>query len=41
MGLISEGDKEYLREEFERNLKRNVVLLYFDKRIIERTCGFK
>ncbi len=32
MGLISEGDREYLREEFERNLKRNVVLLYFEEK---------
>ena len=29
MGLISEQDKEYLKTEFNRNLKRKVELLYF------------
>lgn len=29
MGLISEQDKEYLKTEFSRNLKRKVQILYF------------
>lgn len=29
MGLISEGDREYLREEFEKTLERKVEILYF------------
>lgn len=29
MGLVSEGDREYLREEFEKALKRKVKILYF------------
>lgn len=31
MGLISEEDRKYLREEFKSNLKRKVKLLYFHK----------
>lgn len=30
MGLIGEEDKEYLRNEFDKNLKRKVELLYFE-----------
>jgi len=29
VGLISEQDKEYLKNEFDKNLKREVQLLYF------------
>ncbi len=29
MGLISEEDKKYLREEFDKTLKREVEILYF------------
>jgi glutaredoxin-like protein len=32
MSLISEQDKEYLQEEFGRNLKRKVELLYFEEK---------
>lgn len=31
MGLISEDNKEYLKTEFNRNLKRNVEILYFEE----------
>ena len=31
MGLLSEEDKEYLREEFEKTLERKVDILYFEK----------
>lgn len=31
MGIISEEDKEYLREEFEKTLERNVEILYFQE----------
>jgi glutaredoxin-like protein len=31
MSLISEEDREYLKEEFSNNLKRKVTLLYFKK----------
>ncbi len=31
MGLISEDDKEYLQTGFNRNLKRNVNVFYFEK----------
>ncbi len=31
MGLISEEDRKYLKEEFSSNLKREVKLLYFRK----------
>jgi glutaredoxin-like protein len=31
MGLIREEDKKYLKEEFNKNLKREVRLLYFRK----------
>jgi glutaredoxin-like protein len=31
VGLLSEEDKEYLREEFEKTLERKVDILYFEK----------
>ncbi len=31
MGLISEEDRKYLKEEFKNNLKREVKLLYFQQ----------
>jgi len=31
MSLISEEDSKYLKEEFNNNLKRKVILLYFQK----------